>query len=224
MITIEIFGVFIQEPMASLTDLVVSAVCFFAFYKIQKSDKKGKTFVYFKLYFLLMGIATLLGGLVGHAFMYYLDFAWKFPAWLISMFSIMLVERASIEHTHILLKPSVIKAFRIINTLELMLFIFLSFYFLDFFFVELHTGYGLMFVVFSLQTFLYIKTKSQASKTIMIGVGIAACAALFYMNEISLHRWFNHTSISHIFMALSAFYFYKGVMKIENVEVSGSSL
>ncbi len=215
MITIEILSIFIQEPIASFTDLIVSAVCFYSFYKIHKSNRKDKVFVYFKLYFLLMSIATFFGGVLGHAFMYYIDFAWKLPGWLISMLSIMLVERASIEHTKIVLNPSIVKAFKIVNTIELLIFVSLTFYFLDFFFVEFHSGYGLMFVVLSLQSFLYIKTKNEASKTFLIGIAIAAIAALFFMNEISLHRWFNHLAISHTLMAVSAFYFYKGVMKIE---------
>lgn len=215
MITIELFGIIIQEPIASFTDLIVSAVCFYAFYKINKAGFTERVFTFFKFYFLLMGIATVLGGLLGHAFMYYIDFAWKLPGWLVSMFSIMLVERASIEHSSILLRPGIVKAFKIVNTIELAVFVFLTFYFLDFFFVEFHSGYGLMFVVLSLQGFLYLKTKNEASKTLLIGVAVAAVAALIFMNELAPHPWFNHLALSHTIMAVSAWFFYKGVMKID---------
>ncbi len=215
MTTIDVFGVIIREPMASFSDLIVSAVCFYAFYQIHKNRPAHRVFLYFKLYFLLMSIATFFGGILGHALMHYISFAWKLPGWVISMFSIMLVERASIEHTSMVLKPSIIKAFKIVNTLELTLFIGLTFYFLDFFFVEFHSGYGLMFVVLSLQTFLYYRTKNQASKTLLKGVAIAAVAALIFMNELSIHEWFDHLALSHTLMAVSAYYFYLGVLKIE---------
>jgi hypothetical protein len=216
--SIDIFGIRILEPVGSGTDLLVSAVCFYAFYMISTRKSSDILFTYYKLYFLLMGIATIFGGLLGHAFMHYINFAWKLPGWLISMLAIMLVERASIEHTRSVMNPKIVRVFKIVNTVELSIFVFLTFYFMDFFFVELHSGYGLMFVVLSLHAFLYYTNKNAASKTILWGVGVAAVAALIFMNEISIHQWFNHLALSHTIMALSAWLFYKGVMKIEDIK------
>ena len=217
--TIYIFGIKILEPVATVTDLLVSVVCFFAFYKIHKTGKKEKIFFYFKSYFLLMAFATLIGGLIGHAFLYKFTFAWKLPGWILSMFSIMLVERASIEHTKIIVKPQIIKVLRVVNTLELLTFLTLTLFTLDFTFVEFHSGYGLMFVVLSLQSFLFYKTRNKASKTILIGIGFAAVAALIFMNEIDFHQWFNHLAASHTLMAVAAIFFYKGVLKIDMKQI-----
>ena len=213
--TIYIAGLRIDEPIVTLTDLLVSFLCLYFFYKIQKSGKKEKAFIYFKIYFLNMGIATLLGGLIGHAFLYNFSFYWKLPGWIMSMISIMFVERAAIEHTRIWLSESMIKIFRVINILEFLIFLTLTILTLNFFFVEFHSGYGLMFVVFSLEGFLFLKTKNTASKYIIIGVGFAAIAALFFMNKISPHQWFNYLSISHILMAIAATFFYVGTTKID---------
>ena len=234
--TIQILGVQIQEPIATVTDLLVSAVCFYAFYKIHKTGKKEKTFIYFKLYFIVMGIATIFGGLLGHAFFYAiksglsdatpiqlfgqifyykLGYIWKLPGWITSMFSIMFVERATIEHTKIAIKPNIIKVLRIINIVELLVFLILTIITLNFFFVEFHSGYGLMFVVLSLQLYLFYKTRNKASLTILIGIAVAAVAALIFMNKIDFHQWFNHISASHTLMAVAAVFFYKGVMKID---------
>ncbi len=131
------------------------------------------------------------------------------------MISIMFVERAAIEHTRIWLKESIIKAFGIINILEFLTFLTLTITSLNFFFVEFHSGYGLMFVVLSLEGFLFWKTKNLASKYMLIGVGFAAVAALFFMNKISPHQWFNYLSISHILMAIAATFFYLGTKKID---------
>lgn len=213
--TIYIAGIRIDEPIVTLTDLIVSFLCLYFFYRIQKSGKKEKVFLYFKIYFLNMGIATLLGGLIGHAFLYNFSFYWKLPGWIMSMISIMFVERAAIEHTRIWLKESIIKAFGIINILEFLTFLTLTITSLNFFFVEFHSGYGLMFVVLSLEGFLFWKTKNLASKYMLIGVGFAAVAALFFMNKISPHQWFNYLSISHILMAVAATFFYLGTKKID---------
>lgn len=213
--TIYPFGIRIDEPVVTITDLLVSFLCLYFFYKIHRSGKKEKTFLFFKIYFLSMGIATLFGGIIGHAFLYYFSFYWKLPGWIMSMISIMFLERAVIEHTRIWLKDSIVKIFGIINILEFLTFLTLTILTLNFFFVEFHSGYGLMFVVLSLEGFLYIKTKNAGSKFILIGVSFAALAAIFFMNKISPHQWFNYISISHIFMAIAAIFFYLGTKKID---------
>ena len=214
-ITIHIFGVRIDEPIVTLTDLLVSVVCFIYAYKIQKSGKTERTFLYFKIYFFTMGIATLLGGIVGHAFLYLFSFYWKLPGWIMSMISIMFLERAVIEHTRIWLKPSVIKILSIINILEFITFLTLTITSLDFFFVEFHSGYGLMFVVLSLEGFLFLKTKNTAGKYMLAGVGFAALAALFFMTKMSPHLWFDYLCVSHVLMAIAATFFYLGIIRID---------
>ena len=213
--TIYVFGIRIDEPVVTLTDLLVSVLCFIYAYKIHKSGKKEKTFLFFKIYFFVMGIATMFGGIIGHAFLYAFSFYWKLPGWITSMISIMFVERAAIEHTRIWLKESYVKVLGIINILEFLTFLTLTIVTLDFFFVEFHSGYGLMFVVLSLEGFLFIKTKNEGSKWMLVGVFFAALAALFFMNKISPHQWFNYICTSHIFMAIAATFFYIGTTKID---------
>ena len=181
--TIYLWGVRIDEPVVTITDLLVSVLCFFYAYKIHRWGKKEKTFLYFKLYFLIMGVATALGGLIGHAFLYAFNFYWKLPGWITSMIAIMFVERAAIQHAKIWLKESLIRTFLVINLLEFFTFLTLTIVTLNFFFVEFHSGYGLMFVVLSLEGFLFIKTKNKASRYILTGIAFAALAALFFMNE-----------------------------------------
>lgn len=220
--TIYISGIRIDEPIVTLTDLLVSFLCFLFFYRIQKSGKKEKVFLYFKIYFLVMGIATALGGIIGHAFMYNFSFYWKLPGWITSMISIMFVERAAIEHTRIWLSGSVVRILGIVNIIEFLTFLTLTILTLNFFYVEFHSGYGLMFVVLSLEGFLLIKTKNTASKLMLVGVGFAALAALFFMNKISPHQWFNYLSVSHILMAIAATFFYEGAKRIDMGEVKSA--
>lgn len=159
--SIVISGIRIDEPIVTITDLLVSVLCFIYAYKIHKSTKKGKVFLFFKIYFFVMAIATMLGGLIGHAFLYAFSFYWKLPGWITSMISIMFVERAAIEHTRIWLKDSLVKIFGIINIIEFLTFLTLTITTLNFFYVEFHSGYGLMFVVLSLEGFLFLKLKTQ---------------------------------------------------------------
>lgn len=201
--------------MVTLTDLLVSFLCFLYFYKLLKSPKKGKVFTYFKYYFLVMGLATTFGGLIGHAFYYQFSESWKLIGWIISMLAIMLIERGAIEHTRMVLKKKYVKLLGYANILEFLIFLTLTLVTLDFFYVQLHSGYGLMFVVFTIESLLLLKTKNKASQYIMAGIGFAALSALVFTTEFSLHRWFNFIAISHVMMALATVFIYGGVKRID---------
>ncbi len=216
---IYLLGIKIQEPVTTFTDLIVSAVCFYAFYRMQKHNQKEKVFIYLKYYFLTMGIATTFGGLAGHGFLYLLSFPWKLPGWITSMFSIMLLERASIEHLRPLISKRVANTFRVVNTIELLTFMTIALITLDFKYVEIHSGYGLMVVVLPLQLYIFLKTKNNGSNFFLLGVFFAAVSAMIYMNELGLHAYFNHYDISHIFMAIAAYYFYLGALKLEIIDL-----
>jgi hypothetical protein len=229
-------GLRIDEPVTVFTDLVVSAVCFYGFYKLTQFPIKNKVHLYLKYYFLSMGIATFIGGVVGHGFLYVLDAEWhlseeyatfiknivgeknmhvtanpwKLPGWLTSMFSVMLVERASIEYARKIIKPGIGTFFAWFNVFELLFFIVITFSTLNFFFVEMHTFYGFMMIVLSFNLIIYYKTRSKGSRAFLLAVGFAAIAALTFMNQWTIHKWFNYFDLSHTFMAFSAYMFYRG--------------
>ena len=236
---IEILGLQINEPVTVATDLLVAGVCLYAFIKLVQLPYRSKLKTYLLWYFMLMAIATTIGGLIGHAFLWYFTaswenpdwvnniieqiafleshepaYAWKLPGWIVSMLSIMFVERAAIEQVRPIVKRGVGSAFKIVNLVELFLFMAITLATLNFRYVEIHSGYGLMFVVLSLQGYAYIRTKDEGSKLFLYGVAVAAVAALFYMNEVGISKWFNHFDISHTLMAVSAYIFYRGAVKM----------
>jgi hypothetical protein len=216
LITIHLWGIRIDEPITTFTDLWVSAVCYYAFYQISKHRPDTRLFQFMKYYFLSMGLATTIGGLIGHGFLYALSFGWKLPGWLTSMFSIALLERGSIEYAKPQIdNPKLFSFFSWLNIIELITFVIITFSTLNFFFVEVHSAYGLLIVVTGFQGYIYWHTSSEASKLALIGVAFAALSALFYMNQWGLHTWFNHFAMSHTFMTFAAWYFYKSTMAME---------
>ena len=212
--SIDVFGIRLDEPVTTATDLIVSAVCLYAFYKLNSIPIKNKVHWNLKYYFLSMGLATLIGGVIGHGFLYLFSFAWKLPGWLTSMFSIALLERASIMYARPLIKPKVGNFFAWMNLIELTTFVIITFTTLNFFFVEVHSAYGLLIIVTSFNFVVYRNRKSEASKLFLIAVGVSALSALIFMNELGISKWFNHFDISHILMSISAFIFYKGSLKM----------
>jgi drug/metabolite transporter superfamily protein YnfA len=213
--TIEILGVKVLEPVTTFTDIIVAVVCFYAWYKLRQSGKKEPIYTYTQYFFITMGLATLIGGIIGHAFLYYFSFAWKIPGWYFSMVSVALLERASIEHVSSILKPKVAKALKIINIAELLTFAVIAAVTLNFIFVEIHAAYGILFVVFSIQTYVYVKTKDRGSLIFMTGVLFSTIAAVVHLSKFSFSQWFNYMDISHVLMAISAYLFYKGTINFK---------
>ncbi|MCF8331352.1 MAG: hypothetical protein K9H84_02785 [Bacteroidales bacterium] len=236
---IDLFGLQVNEPVTVITDLLVAAVCLYAFIKLLQIPHRSKLKRYLLSYFFLMFIATATGGLIGHAFLWHFDstwsnpqwvdniieaipffqshepaYAWKLPGWITSMLSIMFVERAAIEQVRPVVKPAIGSTFKIINMIELLTFMAITLATLNFRYVEIHSGYGLMFVVLGLQGYAWLRTKDEGSKLFLYGVAFAAVGALFYMTETGISQWFNHYDISHTFMAIAAYIFYLGSRKM----------
>lgn len=208
------FGIRIDEPIAMFTDLLVSGVCFYAYVKLTKKSLPGRSQWYFRHYFLLIAIATFLGGVIGHGFLYALSFAWKLPGWIISMISVAVIERSAISHARRLIKPGVVRFFLVVNIIELVVIMTITMTTLHFFWVQFHAFYGLLIVVFSFHTYTYRRTKDKGSLTILGAVGITAVASLVYVNEFSLHTWFNYLDLSHTLLAIASYFFYRGALRL----------
>lgn len=213
------FGIRIDEPVTVLTDLLVSIVCFYAYFKLSRTVRKNKVHQYLKYYFLTMALSTAIGGIIGHGFLYALERSmditlevspWKLPAWLISMFSIMMIERASIEYARpIIVNPKIGTFFAWLNIVEFITFVIITFVTLNFFFVQVHAAYGLLVVVTSFNIYVYWKKKTEGSKTFLFAIVFAALSALVFLNKWGISPWFTHFDISHVLMSISAWIFYK---------------
>lgn len=215
---IYIWGIRILEPVTTLTDLLVGAVCFYAYWRIQKEKLAGNTILYMKYYFLTMGFATCIGGLIGHGFLYAVNEHWKLLGWYISMVSIALLERSAIGHASRFVSSRYRKIFMAINILELLIFMTLTAYTLHFRFVQIHSIYGLLIVVFSFHLFTYIKSKDIGSKLMVQSVLILVVAAFIFNYPIVIHEWFNHRDFAHILMAIGSAMFLKGTLNYEKLQ------
>lgn len=207
---IEVFGVKILEPVTSATDLLVAAVCFFAYYQLSRQDRQAKSLRYMRYYFLTLGIATTVAAFMAHAFLYVLGPAWKFPGWILSMISISWLERSSIAHSSPLMNKGSAHTVSKANYLELFVLIGLTIITAKFIFVEIHSAFGLLIVATPLHYLAWKKEKDLGSKYILFAVGFAAVAAAFFASKWGFSKWFNHSDIAHVFLAISAYFTYLG--------------
>ena len=219
---IEIFNIVINEPVTSLTDIIIGAVCIWAFIKLLRLPQRNKIRIYLVLYFLGIGLGTIHGGIIGHGLLYLFSFEWKLPAWFITMVSVASLERSAIEYARKIINPKLGIFFSWLNIIELITFMYISFSTLNFYFVMVHLAYGLGIVVASFHYYVYRKTKSRGSFIFLIAVILSAISAIIFLNEWGINKWFNHVDISHIFMTGISILLYYGSKRIivENINNS----
>ncbi len=204
------FGITILEPATVITDLIITAVCFYGVYKLRGPKYIHPVHRFFKLFLVFMGIATAIGGILGHGLFYLYDMNSKIPGWYVSMVSVAMFERAAIMHAKPILRPKVGSFFALVNIIELLTFMTITIIVVKFIFVEIHAVYGLFIVVFSFELFTYFKKKDKGSLYIFLGTGMAALAALSHGMRIGINEWFNHNDISHLGMATGIYFYYLG--------------
>ncbi len=211
-----VFGLRIQEPMTSGTDIIIAIMCFWFFYKLNKRQDGQQTSFLMKWHFLFLGLATLSGGLFGHAFLYLVNDWWKLPGWYMSMISIMFIERAAIEHSAKVFKPKLIKALLFLNIAELVIIAILTGITINFKFVQFHSFYGLVCIVLPFHWYVYSKTKNQGSKWTLVGIGVMILGAPAFNIPIIIHEFFNHKDLSHVIIMASIWYLYKGALNLND--------
>jgi MFS family permease len=212
--SIEIFNIRIDEPITTGTDLIMAAICFYAFYRIRQQESSGRIKSYFKYYFLTLGIATMAGGLLGHAFLYTISPRWKLVSWIFTLMSVGIISHALIELSKPLIKPVYARVVSRVNMLILSLTLLYTLYTLAFSGVQYYTIFGMFLVVGSLSYVIFQKTECRGFVRLMVGVGVGLLSAFIFSFELGISPWFNHNDISHVILSFSAFSLYKGAVLI----------
>lgn len=209
--SIEWFGIRIDEPVTVATDLVLAAVNLYAYVRLGKYQESA-TAQLFRWHFLLMTLATALGGLVGHGFLYALSMKWKFPGWFLSMLSINFLQRAVLTWSSGYLKGKLINFLKVFNGVELLVLSSLAFVTVNFSFVTAHTAYGILVFVTGIAIFNYRKRSGKhrkAARHLLSAVALAAIGGLFFIFRLGLDEWFTHADTSHVFLWLSTWSFFR---------------
>ncbi len=212
--SIEILNVRIDEPITTFTDLLMATICFYAFFQIRKLESRGKVKLYFKYYFLTLGMGSMAGGLFGHAFLYCLSPEWKLISWVLILISVALIALALLEMAKPLFKPGVARLIIRLNMLIMAIALFYTLWTLAFSPVKYYTIFGMVVVVGSLSLYIFQKTGSKGVVIVMGAVGLGIISALFFSYEWGLGPWFNHQDISHVILSFSAYSIYKGAAVI----------
>ncbi|MDF1574328.1 MAG: hypothetical protein P1P86_03945 [Bacteroidales bacterium] len=219
--SIEILDLRIDEPITTATDLILAAICFYAFFRIRRLESEGKVKWYFKYYFLTLGLGATFGGILGHAFQYRLSEEWKLVSWVLTLGSVALMAHALLEVARPHVRPGITRLISRFNLLVFLIALFYTLWTLAFSPVKYYTIFGMLMVVGSLSYYIYHKTGNRAMLKLMGAVGIAFLSAVIFSFGWGLSPWFNHQDISHVILSFSAFSLYKGAALIMDGPIIG---
>jgi len=208
--SIELLGIVLREPITALTDVFIAIACLIAYFKLRRLPQNNSLQKLFKYHFLLMGIATFLGGVIGHALMNYLPHYMRLPGWIAGMISIALLERAVISYACKFLPANTGRFFLRLNIVELIFFATLILITMNFKFVLFHTVVGILIIVTGFTSLIYFKEKSAGSKYILYAIGVSVVGVIFFVLKLGLHKWFNHADIGHVFMIIATVFYFLG--------------
>lgn len=214
--SIFIGGLEIAEPVTTITDLMISGVSLYCWWKLRNANREGLKFKFFEWFFILTSIGTFFGGLIGHGFLYWFGAEWKLLGFYTGMFAVAAIERASILHAKPLIKQAWLgKFFLVLNMAELIFMMVYTALTLHFRFVEYHVAYGFLIVVLFFHTYVYYKIKDKGSLIIILNSFLLLVTVFIFNHPIILHTWFNHRDFAHIFMALSMWIILQACLKME---------
>ena len=210
--SIDVLNLRIDEPITTITDILLGIICFYAFFRIWKLKKGGSARAYFLSYFLILGLGAITGGLLGHAFQYCLADGWKLVSWTLTLVSVALMVQAFLGIAATIIRKRIATMITLINVLAFFLAAFLAFRSIDFAPVKYYAIFGMVLLCGSLSFLIYQKTGNRAVLVLMGGVGIGFLSAIIFSLQWGLSHWFNHRDLSHIILCFSVYYVYKGLV------------
>ena len=218
--SIDVLNIRIDEPVTTVTDLLLMLICLYAFLRIIKPYKTNGCSRYFSSYFLVLGLGAMTGGLLGHAFQYVLAEEWKLVSWILTLASVVLMVQALLEVARPLLSSKTLKLISWINILVSIPIIILTILSVDFSPVKYYAIFGLVLVSGTLCYYIYKRTGYKGVPVLFGGVGIGFISAIIYSLEWGISAWFNHRDLGHIILCFGVYYIYRGADSIMKSIVS----
>jgi hypothetical protein len=205
-----LWGLRIGEPMITLTGLLVTGVCFYGWVRIGRLAGRDDARALTRIFLLLTGLSTLVGGFVGHAFLYCLPFGFKLPGWMLGMVAVSALEQAAIVRAQEAMGRRAAKVLTWLNIAQLTVALWFVSSTLWFPMVEIHSAVGFLLLVAPLEAWRFRRGRDSASAGILLGILLLIGAVLAHIFKISLGPWFCYFDFAHLFMAAAMWAILRG--------------
>lgn len=200
-------GLTLLEPMNFATDVLVAIACYIYTYKLWIENPSSKQSFLYRLFFIMIGSASLFGGFT-HLFANYLTgLSARAATWSLLGIAVFSMEYATII-THF--KKRKQRLFLPIFSLQLLIFLSALLFIHDFRIVIINMILGLLMFTVPVELSSFFKKKSAGSLLIALGITATLSAAIIHIFHLSPHKWFNHNDVAHVVTAFTLMVIYKG--------------
>ncbi|MFC2089558.1 DUF6962 family protein [Bacteroidota bacterium] len=218
-----LFGMHLLEPNAFITDSLLGILALILAFKLYRLPSENTFYRYWKLFMLMFGLSTILGG-TGHLLYNYTGLPGKIPTWLFGIASVYYIELAMVSvHP----QKRMVRPLRTISLMKAMMMIVLLGLIMVFADPGKKGNIGIAAVIINtiigaslsagiLSLYYLRQGLSPAYRYYIIGVLIILPSSLVFLMDINLHQWFDKNDISHLLMGAGIVYFYLGTIRLFN--------
>ncbi len=205
-IAFDLFGLHLLEPMALITNWMMSAFSLFAYLKLKNATIQDV--IYWKKFFFWFAISTFFGG-TGHLFFNYFDIPGKFPNWVTAILSGYFAGKAIIVNLN---NKTLEKKYELFLIIKGSILLLASIATLKFVFVAVDAI--ITYVIFCgfIANSLYKKGLLEL-KFMTYGVLVCIPSIFIFFFKINPHKWLNKDDLSHLLMLACITFFYIGAKK-----------
>lgn len=199
-------GIVFKEPVTFLTDLAVAVVSVAAAVRLYGMAEASQRHNYRLLFFLMMGISTLAGG-ISHLLADYISKNVMYASWIVSILGVFMLEVWSLsflERTNLLSFMAVASSLLLFSGVVAVLI------YESFFAVVLRSVVGVFGIVMAARLQIKNTLPPKMFRNFFYGVGFTVLSGIAFIPALKIHDWFNNADFGHVLLAVAVFFYYKG--------------
>ncbi|MCC6699940.1 MAG: hypothetical protein IT221_00345 [Fluviicola sp.] len=200
-IQFDFLGLHLQEPMAMVTNGLLSLFSFYAFFNLK--NQRTKAHFFWSLFYLTFAISTFFG-VWGHALFQYFGIVGKFPCWITGAIANGFAAMGMLHFAGYSQPKKYSFAIVWIKSLLLLIIALIT---KKFVFVAIDAI--LTYIIYTgVYGFMLFKRGALTVKWMVIGVLVLLPSAFVFLLKLNIHRWLNKDDLSHLFMLGAIICFY----------------
>lgn len=209
--TIHIASFAIHEPITTLTDFIISGLCIYFYFKLNKFSNKNTSTTYWKYFYGFMALGSFIGGCSHGLFEIHTGFGYNL-FWLsmqvLNMLAIYNMQLATL--TSALLNSNKKLYWKNSYIIQVLLSIIAVFIFQNFLVVVINNAIALIPIMI-----IHFNASKTNKENLWIAYGIAVLFATAGVNlsKLSLHDYFNHLDLAHVLIMINLYLMFIGVRK-----------
>lgn len=209
--TIYIASVAIHEPITTVTDFIISGLCVYFYFKLNKLPANNRSTNYWKYFYGFMALGSFIGGCAHAFFEFHVGFGYK-TFWLsmqvLNMLAIYCMQHATLSsalvHSN---KKSYWKKSYLVQALIAIVAVFV---FQNFLVVVINNAVALIPIMI-----IHFRASKTNKLNLWIAYGIAVLFVTAGVNlaKLSLHDYFNHLDLAHVLIMINLYLMFTGVKR-----------